>query len=417
MPQFAATVYPVPTRFIGWGKETSPGTPVASTATMALKTMKPVDKFTMLEDDAWRGAQAGLYNLIQGVEIADISMGGPFFADTIGYPLNGILGDYWQSVNGTAGTATTLNGGVSVGATSVTLTSATGFSGTTIFAVGGTGTTAEEVRQGISLVGSVLYFTPPLYQAHLTAAAVTPYSAAGITYNHNFALLNSGAGAGGFAVAQPAVYTITDYTGVPASTGARQFAYAVPTEVTLTGTATGLVEWEGKFIAVGSTIASVTPVNTLSGVAPQPSWNSTVTIGGSPLYNDVEYKFTLMRKAAPEFTNSAQQAPYSIPRGWFTAGVALEFNPATSEGELLYYLNNSQPTLAVTSSNGLSGTSAASITYTAQVAAFDTGEYNDSKDAFGFSDTAKLVANTTNVGPSSGFGPIVITLKNGVVAY
>ena len=254
--QYAATIYPVPRRFIGFGKETagSSGTAVASTNTVAMSKFTPTDKVTYLEDDAWRGAMAQLYNEIQGVEISDLSMGGPLFADSIGYPLAGILGDYWQSVNGTAGTATTLNGGTSVGATAVTLTSATGFSGTSIFAVGGTGTTSEEVRQGISLVGSVLYFTPPLYQAHLTAAAVTPYSATGITYNHNFALLNSGAGMGGFANAQPPTYTIVDANTPPASTGARQYAYAVPTELTLSGMSTGLVEWEAKYTAIASAI-------------------------------------------------------------------------------------------------------------------------------------------------------------------
>ena len=417
--QYAATIYPVPRRFIGFGKETagSSGTAVASTNTVAMSKFTPTDKVTYLEDDAWRGAMAQLYNEIQGVEISDLSMGGPLFADSIGYPLAGILGDYWQSVNGTAGTATTLNGGTSVGATAVTLTSATGFSGTSIFAVGGTGTTSEEVRQGISLVGSVLYFTPPLYQAHLTAAAVTPYSATGITYNHNFALLNAGAGMGGFANAQPPTYTIVDANTPPASTGARQYAYAVPTELTLSGMSTGLVEWEAKYTAIASAIAGVTPTNTLSSVAPQPAWNTTVSIGGTSEFNNIEYKVTLMRKAEPIFGNNAQQAPFAIPRGWFNAELAMNFDPAVDETEFLFFLNNTQPTLSIVSSNGLAGTSAASITFTAQVAAFITGQLTDAKESFGYDLTGKLVANSTNVGPSAGLGPIIITLKNAVVAY
>jgi hypothetical protein len=418
--RFAGTVYPVPTRFVGWGKEAAgtSGVPVQPTTTMPLKTLTPVDKITYLEDDAWRGAQAGLYNMIQGVEISDVSLGGPFFADTTPFALAGVLGDYYQSVNtGAVGTATTLNGGVSVGATAITLTSATGFTNTTVFAVGALGSKQEEIRQANSLSGSVLYFTTPLYQSHLTAAAVTPYSTVNLTINHNFALLNSGAGMGGFSVAQPPTYTITDNTGVPASTGARLYSYAVPTEVSLTGTSTGLVDWEGKYITLASVIAGTAPTNTLSTVAPQPSWNSTVTIGGSPEYNNIEYKFSLMRKAEPVFGNNSQQAPFAIPRGWFTAGLNLNFDPAVDESEYLFYMNNTQPTVVVTSTNGLAGTSAATITYTAQVAAFDTGQINDSKEAFGYDLTAKLVANTTNVGPSGGFGPIVVTVQNAVISY
>jgi len=416
---FAGTVYPVPTRFVGWGKETAgaSGTPVQPTQTMPLKTFTPVDKITYLEDDAWRGAQAGLYNIIQGVTVGELSMGGPFFADTTPYALAGILGDYYQSVNGVAGTTTTLNGSVSVGATSVTLTSATGFTNTTIFSVGATGTTAEEVRQGSVLAGSVLYFTPPLYQAHSTGGTVTPYSASNLTVNHNFALLNAGAGMGGFSVAQPPTYSICDYQGPPASTGARIWSYAVPTEVSFTATSTGLVDWEGKYVALESIIAGTTPTNTLSTVAPQPSWNTTVTIGGVAEYNTTEYKVNLMRKAEPVFGDNSQQQPFAIPRGWFTAGATLNFDPAVDESELAWYLNNTQPTLSIVSSNGLSGTSAASITFAAQVAAFDTGAINDSKDAFGYDTTAKLVANVTNIGPSGGYGPIVVTVKNAVIAY
>lgn len=417
--QYAGQVYPVPNRFIGFGKEApgSSGTAVAPTATVPMGKFDPADKITFLEDTAWRNAMAGLYNLIEGVQISDVTMGGPLFADTIAYPLAGILGDYWQSVNGTAGTATTLSGGTSVGATAVTLTSATGFATNTIFAVGGTGTTSEEVRKAISVVGSVAYFTPALYQAHLTGAAVTPYG--GVTnYTHNFALLNgTGAGMGGFPNAQPPTWTVTDYTGVPATYGARQYAYAVPTELTLSGTSTGLVEWEAKYTAIASAIAAATPTSNPSGVAPQPSWNTTVTIGGTPYYNNIEYKLSLMRKAEPIFGNNAQQAPYAIPRGWMTATIGMNFDPAISEAVYLLFYSNTQPTLTIVASNGLAGSAAASITYTAQVAAFDTGVITDAKEVFGYDLTAKLVANGTNVGPSAGYGPLVVTLVNGTVAY
>ena len=145
--------------------------------------------------------------------------------------------------------------------------------------------------------------------------AVTPYSHRNITINHNFALLNSGAGMGGFSVAQPPTYTITDNTGIPASTGARQYAFGVPTEVMLSGTSTGFVEWEGKYTTVSSQIAGTAPTNTLSSVIPQAAWNTTVSINGTPELNGIEYKFSLMRKAEPVFGINGQQSTFAIPRG------------------------------------------------------------------------------------------------------
>ena len=97
--QFAPAVYPVPNRFIDLGKEPQPGSLAAATYTFPMTQWKPSDKVTYLEDTAWRNAMGDLYNLIQGVQIADISCGGPFFADGMGYPLAALMGDYYQGIN------------------------------------------------------------------------------------------------------------------------------------------------------------------------------------------------------------------------------------------------------------------------------------------------------------------------------
>ena len=419
MTTFATTVWPVPNRFIGFGKEPAgtSGNAVMPTFTYPMNKFDPVDKYTFLEDDAWRHAMAGLYNLIQGVRIADISLGGPLFADGIGYQLAGILGDYWQSVTGTVGTTTTTNGALAIGATTATLTSATGFSSSTVFALGTLGTQAEAVRQATNLAGSVISWSVPLYQAYPSGAPVTGYTTV-TTVTHNFSLLNgTGAGMGGYAAAQPPTYSLLDYTGPPATTGARIYSFGVPSEVSLTGTSTALVEWEAKYIALASVIAGTAPTSSPSTVVPQASWRSTVSLAGAQVYNDVEWKLTLTRKAEPVFTNSNQQDPFSIPRGALTAMVGLNFNPAQDESEFLYYLNNTQPTLSIVASNGLAGTSAASLTVTAQVAAFDTGAIKADREVFGFDETAKLVANTTNTGPSGAYSPVQIALTNSVIAY
>jgi Phage tail tube protein len=415
-PITASAVYPVTRRFIGVAKEATPGTVVAPTFTFPMTKFTPKDNITYLKDSAWRNAMAALYNLIQGVEIGDLDMEGPFFGDGIGYPLVNILGDYWQSVNGTAATATTLASNYTAGGTTISVTSAANISNGTTFAVGALGTTAEEVRTATNVVSTTVTLNAPMYQNHSSTVAVTPYSAVN-TYVHNFSLLNNGLGAGGWTVAQPQTQTWTDYTGVTASVGARNYAYTCFSELSMTGTATALLMWDGKATAFASAIAGSTPTATISAVKPQAAWESTLSIGGSAVSDITEWKCTIKRKLDPKFTNSGQQTPFAIPRGELDVALSLMYDPAVDESGFLEYLNNTQPTIAITAGNGGSGAGLVQVVLNVQVGAYDTGELDDSKTTFGYNTTQQAVANTTNAGPSGGYSPISVALTNGVVNY
>ena len=119
----APHVYPVTRRFIGVGNELNPGTPVVPTFTLPLTAFAPVDKITYLQDKAWRNAMAGLYNMIPGPIIGDLTMAGPFFADSFGYMLNNILGDYYVSAMTNPGSSVTSVAAYPAGTTAITLTS------------------------------------------------------------------------------------------------------------------------------------------------------------------------------------------------------------------------------------------------------------------------------------------------------
>jgi hypothetical protein len=415
----ASAVYPVTRRFIGLAKETTAGTSVAPTYTFPMTKFTPKDNITYLKDDAWRNSMAELYNLIQGVEISDLDMGGPFFGDGIGYNLANILGDYWQSVNGSIGTATTIaTGNPYTAGASTLLTTATIPIGTTI-AVGALGTTAEEVRTVSNVTGSgpfTLTLNSPMYQNHLALAAVTPYASVN-TIVHNFSLLNSGTGMGGYSSAQPPTYSYTDYTGVTASTGARTYAYTCFSEIALTGTATELLMWDGKATGFASAIAGQTPTATISSVKPQADWTTLIQVAGVQVNTIEEWKLTLTRKLDPKFTNSGQQSPFAIPRGALGAALSLNYDPAIDESAFLLYLNNTQPTLQIISGNGLSGANLVQVQINVQVAAYDTGEIEDSKTTFGYNETVLCVANSTNAGPSGGLSPVSIALTNAVTNY
>ena len=419
MTNYASAIYPVPNRLIGIGKETAgPGSVATATYTLPLTSFKPDDKVTYLPDAAWRNSMGDLYNLIQGVEIADVSLAGPFFADGFGYVLADMMGDYYQSVsNPTVGTTTTLSGSIAAGATTIVLANGgTGVAVNTLISVGGTGTTAEEVRQVTAIAGGTATLNAELYQGHASGGTVTAYSAYdGIV--HYFAQLNTGTGMGGFTEAQPPTYSFTDYTGVPAVTGARQYAYSVFSDVALTSNATALLEWDGKITSVASEIAATKPVTSLSDVAPQPSWNTTVTIAGAGTYNTEEWKLTLARKITPKFANAGQQEPFAIPRGALSAVLNFTFDPASDELPYLAMRSGSAQTLTLKAENGLSGSAAAYLQITATKMITDTSVIEDTKETFGWTETAKLVENTTDTGPSGGYGPCVISILNNVIAY
>jgi hypothetical protein len=413
---FASVLYPVPRRFIGIAKEAVAGAVVAPTYTFPMVTFKPVDKITYLKDSGWRNSMADFYTTTQGAKISELSMGGPMFADGIGYMLADILGDYYQSVNGTSTTATTLSAPYTAGATTLSVTSAANLSTGATFAVGTLSTTGEEVRTVATLSGTTVTPNAPLYQNHASGQPVTPYSSV-VTYVHNFALLNNGAGMGGFLNAQPPTYTITDAATPVATTGARNYAYTCLSELSLQGSANELVMWEAKATALASGTAASTPVNTLTTVAPEAAWRSTVTIGGTQEYNGMEWKLAIHRKVEPKFTDSGQQDPFAIGRGVLGAVVSFQFDPAVDETEFLLFQNNTQPTLSIVAGNGLAGSSFSSVAITAQVAVFDTGEIVDSRELFGYDLSATLLANSTNVGPSGAVGPCVITLTNAIPNY
>ena len=299
------------------------------------------------------------------------------------------------------------------------MANATGMTSGHIISIGGTATTGEEVRSVTNVSGGTLTLNAPLYQISRVFVSVGTvfWWSSYTSINHNFSLLNAGLGGGGWTASQPPTYSYEDYTGVPATYGARVYGYACFSEVTITSEATALVMWEGKMTALASQIAGSTPTTSLTTVAPQAAWRSTVNLAGSGTLDISEWKLTLQRKIAPKFDNNGQQDPFAIARGYFTAGLGLNQDPAQDELFFIDYLSNTQPTCQLVATNGLAGTLAASITINAQQLGFDTGEINDGKDVFAFDLNAKLIANTTNIGPSGGFSPVSITLANQVINY
>ena len=66
---------------------------VAPTAFIPVKSMDPMDKLTLLPDEGWRGAPVKQVGHVPGPLYAEYDFAGDVFADLIGYPLAGLLGD------------------------------------------------------------------------------------------------------------------------------------------------------------------------------------------------------------------------------------------------------------------------------------------------------------------------------------
>jgi hypothetical protein len=80
--------------YLGIAKETTKGTAVAPTHFIPVmqNTLKPVDIVDPLYDTGLRGSMVNNYNYLQGRTRSTFDFGGSVFADTIGFPIAGIMG-------------------------------------------------------------------------------------------------------------------------------------------------------------------------------------------------------------------------------------------------------------------------------------------------------------------------------------
>jgi hypothetical protein len=87
--------------FIGINKETAhaagvaptPAAPAASGGYIPVTSITPFDNIKYLEDKNWRGSMVEDYGIVQGNIYSEFEFGGDVFADTIGWPVAGVLGD------------------------------------------------------------------------------------------------------------------------------------------------------------------------------------------------------------------------------------------------------------------------------------------------------------------------------------
>lgn len=430
-------VAPSERSWLGVGREITAGTAVLPTNTIPMdaKSYSPEDTPKFLPDEAIRGQMALLYNEILGPADGTFSFGGPNFLDSYGFFLDNIFGDLSTGYNGTfTATAPTITTAPAVGATVVTVTTAsTGYAAGTYIQLEPSASAIAEVVKVTGTTATNIYFgNNPLRFAHgLGGSVYTIGTTPGATFTHTFALLNQTLGYAGLPGAQPPTHTITDNTNIITGTvqtygpanpyGARAYPMACVSALDFSGNAEQLINIKVTGNCWPSVVPATTATNVVSNVIPVAAWRSQVYIGGvgtaNAVYNVSDWTINLKRELHVYFTAQSAQTPFIIARGPFSASGTMAFSVASDDTDLYLMLENIQPQTQVTMTNGLSGTSAITLTFNMQTTAFIKDKVTRNSVLIGYDASYDAVANATNVGGSGGLAPISVSLTNAQPTY
>jgi hypothetical protein len=406
----------VPSRltWLGIAREILPGSaalPVAAVP-VGLDGYEPEDTPQFLLDQGVRASMGSVAGAVPGVFGAAHAFGGPFYPDSGGWWLDGLLGDTSAVSGGTLGTAQPLAAALGAGSTQLAVGVSLGAVTTGSVIQISDGTASEVVIASPASTGTAVNFAgTPCRFPHTTAATAALQTAAS-TYSYTFATLNSGTG-------QPPSHTLTDTTGLTAGTGARAYPGAVVTQIDLAGDP-GKGWVTAKVSGIGrpsqpsaATVAYpvTTPVPAFAG------WQSVVTVNGTLAYAG---PWAVSMKRPVVIYRSAQNplGPQNIPLGGLEVTGALGYPDPSDETPLANMLTGGLMPVQVSLSNGLTGASALSMTITSSAAQFTRAKHDrEAHQAVGYLTTWQATDNGNDTGGSGGIGPATVSLVNGIANY
>jgi hypothetical protein len=302
------------------GKEALYGVPVAPTYSLPVLTCEPVDNHQPIGDQHWRGAPATTYAHAPGMLSGAVKLGGPVYADTIGFALAGVLGD----VAFTAG---------------------------------------------------------------------TPNTAA-------MALLNSGA-------QQPPSYTIYSADGL----NCLCWAGCKFSDLTISSTADGTLTWTATAASTGSSIVTA-PARNYTAATMFAGWRGVIQIGGVTETRVLSSDLTISRVLVPQRNTDGARSPFNIRTNEITVSGSLTLAMA-ADTYRQQYIAGTPSSLDITYAQGAGAglqqvkLHCSSITWQSAPRVYG-GDWVE----LDLSWTAD--ANTSDVGLSGGYSPLLATLKNTV---
>jgi hypothetical protein len=259
-------------------------------------------------------------------------------------------------------------------------------------------------RSTFDFGGPVFPDTFPWAVAGLMGSVATVGASA--PYTHTVSLKNSAVAA---ADAQPTSFTLTDFY----AAAVRAYAGCQIHDLSLTFNADGMLEYDAKATGWESTSAS-TPTPTFSAILPVPSWQGTVSIGGSSVSYTVEGSLSLTRPVTPIYGVSNTQNPYSVFVGALEVKGSLKF-VMEDNTELTRFLTNTQPAIVVNFADG-AGASATQIQFTITKGAYTTAVIDRGGDFVQVDIELTGIGNTTDAGSSGGFAPVKFVFQNAIAS-
>jgi hypothetical protein len=410
-----STIYPVFESGLLVGREAVIDTAPTAFTGVPCGPLQTKQNVQWLLDQNLRNSNVKTYDMEPGPVWAEVTIPeSPAYGDTLGHMLFSTLGDY-TSTGTAAAPNSTLNGAVAAGATTITVTSGTGFA-TNQWVQVDVGSLAEIV-QILSVASNVLTLTTatPTRFSHLTGVAITNTTA---NYTHVFSNINPASSTGNTS-SQPPTYTWLHRNFIAGSGNhnADQYSYTRMTDLTLTAKKDGWFSWDGKAVAYLRNFPSADYPPSFTTVKAQPSWKSAITLGGTQNYTVSELKVMLKREMDIVTTADGSQNPYVIAAGPLTAEFNIDFDAQSDETILAAMLANTQPTFQYVISNGLSSPNTVSCTIAAQLAGYKDTPLAPVKSLWGYKAAGELIANTSNSGNSGGYSPVQITLVNQIPAF
>lgn len=258
-----------------------------------------------------------------------------------------------------------------------------------------------KIHSEFDFAGDVFPDTIGYAYAGVLGDVATTASAA--PYTHTMSLLNSQASNG-----QPTTFTLSDYYSL-GSASTRQYAGCQFASIDTKFSADALLTYSAKAFGYQS-ITAANPTPSFSTLTPVPSWEGVVTLAGSVTAIMSEGNVNIQRSVAPIHTVSGNQNPYQLFAGPLTVEGSLML-VLESDTQLLYYLNNTQPTMSIDFTAG-AGATLTQVKFQMTKCAFTVAKVERGKDYIELNVNYKAMANTTDVGATAGFSPVKVVLQN-----
>ena len=252
--------------------------------------------------------------------------------------------------------------------------------------------------------GPVFPDTIPFAIGGLLGSVVT--TGASAPYTHTISLKNASATG---ADAQPTSFTLTDFY----AANVRSYPGVQITDFSLKFTAEGLLEYDAKGMGWSSSAVS-TPTPSFSTVLPTPTWQGTVSVGGSTVSNAVDGSLDLKRSSKVIHGIANTQDPYQVFVGALETTGKFKF-VMEDDTQLTNFISNSQPAIVLNWANG-SGSTATQIQATITKGAYTAAVIDRGADYVVVDIDLNAQGNTTDAGATGGYDNIKWVVKNAVTA-